>query len=49
MMVTMVLMIMTEVVPMMSMLGRRKRKRKIEIYVHDVNDTKEDGEHLPCA
>ena len=49
MMVTMVLMIMTEVVPMMSMLRRRKRKRKIEIHVHDGNNTKEDGEHLPCA
>ena len=46
MMVTMVLMIMTEVVAMMSMLRRRKRKSNIEIHVHDVNNTKEDGENI---
>ena len=56
MMVTMVLMVMTEVVSMMSMLRtRRKRKSKIKIHVectiivHDGDNTKEDGEHLPCA
>ena len=38
MMVTMVLM--TEVVSMMPMLWRRKRKSKIKIHVHDVNNTK---------
>ena len=46
MMVTMELMIITEVV---SMLRRRKRKSKIKIHVHDGDNTKEDGEHLPCA
>ena len=40
MMVTMVLMIMTEVVSMMSMLRRRKRKGKIKIHAHDGDNTK---------